>query len=121
MSNPPDESASGAPPPAPKSSPLSGDAGTKPAFKVTRSPFSPRIGGGASSSPMAIGATAALGSAAAPTKAGGAGMTASGRPISTGRKRGGEETTLPLFVIDLLAAGVAIAFCAIMLVNYLNK
>ena len=98
---------SGAPTP---STPATG--APKPAFKVTRSPFAPKITGtvaapattaptGSISGPMSIGTTSALGSGL-PTP----GMT---RKTVSARAARNEDTSPALVVLDLIAAGVAIA------------
>jgi hypothetical protein len=90
--------------------PSGGDA--KPAFKVTRSPFAPKSGAtpvAAPTGPMSIGAADTLAAAAA--KAPGV----ANRPMAPMTfKPKGEQTSTPMFVIDLLAAGVSVA-CAVLL------
>jgi hypothetical protein len=84
------------------------EAAPKPAFKVTRSPFAPKITGqgstGLQTSPMS------LGSAMGPTPP----RPTHVRKASLGRSGGSGETTPALLAVDFICAAVAIAAAVMM-------
>jgi hypothetical protein len=93
------------PPPAPKSplsspsplgSPQSFDAAPKPSFKVTRSPFAPKISGQSSASALAE-------EGPTPPKPS---LT---RKASSNRGGGGDDASPVLVLVDFVCAAVAIA------------
>ncbi len=105
----------GAPTPA-----ASAPSAPKPAFKVTRSPFAPKIIGTAStpagtiptgsvSGAMSIGAASALGDAPAP------GMM---RKTVSARAAQDNEIGAPLVLLDFIAAAVAIAGAVTLAMDY---
>jgi hypothetical protein len=107
-------------------SPLSGApaAGApKPAFKVTRSPFAPKISGtaaapattaaaGSGPGPMSIGTSSALGDSL-PIP----GMT---RKTVSARNAPTNEVGAPLVVLDFITAAVAIAGAVMLALDYFN-
>ncbi len=99
-----------APAPAPTpfpAAPAPGSGLSKPSFKVTRSPFAPRISTGGPGSAATMAAAPAVRSPARKT------VSASGeftKPESSG-----------LVVLDLIAAGVAIAAAVMMALAYFKK
>ncbi|HTB63003.1 MAG TPA: hypothetical protein VK737_05385 [Opitutales bacterium] len=105
-------------------SPLSGApaaSAPKPAFKVTRSPFAPKITGavpaagaaaGTSGGPMAIGASSALGDAPVP------GLT---RKVVSAQAQRSDEVGPALLVVDFLAGGVAVAAAVMIALQYFKQ
>ncbi len=104
-----------APAPAPATSPAE-SALPKSAYKVTRSPFSPKIAGGTAgplSGPMALGSPGSFETAP------GGGIPVARKTVSASGKIVAQESSA-LVVLDLIAAGVAIA-AAVMIAMSLYK
>jgi hypothetical protein len=113
----------------PSKSPLAAGDITKPAFKVTRSPFAPKIGGvstGPLTGPMSIGASSALGPASATRPAAGASAGAP-RPAGTtaravaARRAAPADTNVAWFILELIAAGVSVAAAVLMGLSLYGK
>ncbi|HVY69987.1 MAG TPA: hypothetical protein VHH73_08660 [Verrucomicrobiae bacterium] len=107
------------PAPAPSVSPA-GSGLSKPAFKVTRSPFSPKITGaaaGSSGGPMAIGTASALG-ASSPSAAT-ARPPVRKRVSATGDFTAQESSGLVL--LDFIAAAIAVAAAVMMALAYFKQ
>jgi hypothetical protein len=100
------------PPPAAASAP-------KPAFKVTRSPFAPKLGGASGPAPISISATAGLSSV--PTSSG---PTAARAPRAAPQQAravaSSSKPSMAGLVVDIIAAGIAIAFAVLIALNYFS-
>jgi hypothetical protein len=96
-------------------------AAAKPAFKVTRSPFAPKlggIGGPAGPAPISIGSGSALAavSASTPTAGRPPKAAAPARPVVTDS---GKPSVVG-FVVDVVAAAVAVSFAIMFALNYFS-
>jgi hypothetical protein len=103
-----------APAPAPSVAPAAPGL-SKPAFKVTRSPFAPKISGGTSgplTGPMSIGLSTANAAPAAklPT-----------RKFASASGKITKEEGPALVVLDLIAAGVSVAAAVMMALAYFKQ
>jgi hypothetical protein len=88
----------------------------KPAFKVTRSPFAPKLGGASGPAPISISATAGLSSVSS-------GPTAARAPRAAPQQARASASSKPSMaglVIDIIAAGIAIAFAVLIALNYFS-
>lgn len=107
------------PTPPPSGADAPKPAVAKPAFKVTRSPFAPKLGGAAGPAPISIGGAAALSSVATPSS-----PTAARAPRAAPASRpivAQDKPSVVGLVIDIAAAAVAVAFTIEFALSYFSS